>query len=264
MEERKIKVALCLAGQYRTFSNPVVQKSLQHFILNKYDCDTYISTWDDIGKSTNSTSGVQVESRSKIFKESITPYMENAVIEIENYQEWYTSISQELRELITSTAQHSGCIPQLYKKFRAFTLIPKEKEYDFVIMTRPDIFIFNELSLETLDNAGVIWNCNPVGTWAYYPNRIFDILYMGGKEDVEKLSQCYNHITELLEDPFHSGLHPLDCCKMLYTYAKAFCNLRVESTETLLGNIYRDNSSVQYNCTNSGVSIENFKYKLNL
>jgi len=264
MEKSKLKVAVCLAGQYRTFNNIVVQNSLQHFLFDKYDCDTYISTWDDAGKSINSISEADVVEKSQVTVEDILLHIPNAVVEIESYKEWYNLLPKNLTTLIGLATQHSGCIPQLYKKYKAFAQIPKEKHYDFVIMTRPDIFLFNEFYLEKIKNTGVIWNCNPKDTWAYFPNRIFDILYLGGKSEVEKLSQCYLHVEKLLDDPFQSGLHPLDCCKMLYNYAKTFCKLEVESTETLLGNVYRDSNSVEYNCTNSGVDFITLKSKLNL
>ena len=49
----EMKIALCLAGQYRTFDSDLVQKSLNHFVLNKYPCDVYVTTWKNRGISLN-------------------------------------------------------------------------------------------------------------------------------------------------------------------------------------------------------------------
>lgn len=257
-----MKVAVCLAGQYRTFDNPIVQRTLNHFLLEKYDCDVFVSTWDDTGRSVNNTQDTSSPNR-KVQESHILQYLPKAVVEVENYKEWYNSLPQQLRAYIDATTLHSGCVPQLYKKYKAVALIPKEAQYDVVIVTRPDLFYLEELPLSSIkETTGTIWNSNPVGTWAYYPNRIFDIMYMGVRESVDALSQCYFNIDKLLDDPHQTGLHSLDCCKMLYTFAKDFCNLQVQSTTTLIGNVYRDDSSVQYNCLNCGIDLEDYIRKI--
>jgi hypothetical protein len=260
-----MKIAVCLAGQYRTFDSDVVQKTIKYFLLDKYECDLYISTWENRGVSLNHGNIVSIKNESDTIKyEDINNYIHFENIEIENYSTWYSNLETNLKNLIHNSGLHSGTIPQLYKKYKAYSLIPKDKNYDFVIVTRPDIFIFDDFNIENLLEDNIVWNCNPQNTWAYYPNRIFDIMYMGKKDSIDLISNCYFNIQKLLDDPFNSNLSSLDCCKMLYIYAKKYCNLEVKSTKSLVSNIYRNNESLEYNLQNCNIDIENFKKTLKL
>lgn len=258
-----LKIAICLAGQYRTFDTEIVQRNLKHFLLDRYDCDIYISTWDDRGCSLNS--GSLINNALPIVESSITKYVTVKKVEIENYTDWFHQLPPQYQALIQTSGVHANCIPQLYKKYKVSKLISDDKEYDLVISTRPDLLFFDDLKLDNyLGSANTIWNCNPKDTWAYYPNRIFDILFLGSTSSIKKISECYYHIHELLDDPYNTGLGSLDCCKMLYTYAKKYCNLLVESTPTLVGNVYRDEQSLEYNLQNCNITLEQYKKHFNL
>jgi hypothetical protein len=259
------RVALCLAGQYRTFDSEVVQKTIKHFLLDKYDCDIYISTWKNRGVSLNHGDKVEYKNEFDTINENdITKYIDCRSIEIEDYNLWYSNLSDTFKYFISNSNLHNGTIPQLYKKYKSYSLIPKEQEYDFIIVTRPDIFIFNHFNIFDMIENNTIWNCNPEGTWAYYPNRIFDILYMGKRDSIDKISNCYFNVLELLDDPYNSNLSSLDCCKILYTYAKKYCGLEVKSTNNLLCNVYRDIDSLDYNLNNCNINSESFKQILKL
>ena len=42
-----MKIAVCLSGHVRTFE--LAQKSLRRNVLDKYDCDVFLSTWENMG-----------------------------------------------------------------------------------------------------------------------------------------------------------------------------------------------------------------------
>lgn len=259
------KIALCLAGQYRTFDSEIVQKTIKHFLLDKYDCDVYISTWKNKGVSLNHGNKINYSAELDIIKDlDISKYINCKEIEIEDYDLWYSNIDSVLKNLIDNGDLHTGTIPQLYKKYKVYSLIPKEKQYDLIIVTRPDIFILDDFEIENFVDPNIVWNCNPQNTWAYYPNRIFDIMYMGKRDSIDKISNCYFYVTQLLDDPFKSNLSALDCCKILYTYAKKYCNLQIESTKNLLCNVYRNQESLEYNLKNCNIDISEFKKTLKL
>jgi hypothetical protein len=257
------KIALCFGGEYRTFDNEIVQNSLKHFICNQNLCDIYISIWDHRGTSLNHGNPLKTEKETERIKEKhITDYFPNAVIEIENYEQWKNSLNKKHAQMMQENTLHKNCISQLYKKHKAHKLIPQNKEYDFVINTRPDLFYFQNFDFnEYVKQKNTIWNFNPENKWAYYPNRIFDILYMGQKESVEKMAECYFNIDNLLNDPYNSNLHKIDCCKMLYIHAKN-CKLEVKSTHDILANVYRDHSSIEYNLKNCNINEKDFLTKI--
>jgi hypothetical protein len=258
-----IKIAVCFAGQYRTFDDDVVQKTLKYYLIDKYECDFYFSTWDNRGVSIHG--GESVKKDDIITEYNIKSYLNECTIDIENFLEWESKLDILYKSLMINSGLHYGCIPQLYKKARVVSMIPTNKSYDFVIVTRPDNFIFGEFELNKLINTpSRIWNGNPMGKWPYYPNRIYDVMYMGDSNSIKLLSNAYNHISELLDDPYKSNLGRLDCCKMLYIYAKKYCNLDVRSTNSLITDVYRGGNSVEYYLKNTNRDVNEFKLRFNL
>jgi len=45
-----MKIAICISGHLRTFE--LTHQSLRRNVLDKYDCDVFISTWNNIGNTT--------------------------------------------------------------------------------------------------------------------------------------------------------------------------------------------------------------------
>jgi hypothetical protein len=259
----KLKIAICFAGQYRTFDEEIVQKTLKHYLLDRYDCDCYFSTWDNRGCSFHG--GDQSKTNDFISENDIKKYIPNCQVDVENYKSWLESISDDYKKFITFGGSHSGCVPQLYKKYKVVSMIPEDKFYDFVIVTRPDNFIFGDFHLENIFRTpDTIWNCNPVGKWPFYPNRIYDIMYMGNLSTIKSLSNSYFCMGNMLDDPYKSKLEALDCCKMLYIYAKKFCMFDVQSTDNLICDAYRGGNDIEYYLSHCNLSIENFKLKFNI
>ena len=236
-----MKIALCLSGQYRTFDSECVQVGLRHFILDKYDCDTYFSTWTDRGTSVNHGRPLDYKDKNEVItKDHVTKYIPNAVVEIEKYADWVSSLTENYKTLLNALngTIFSGVLPQLYKKYKSFQMI--NGQYDYVIVTRPDLLFWDDLNIENrINQTNIVWNINPQNSKAYYPNRIYDIFLMGHQRDMEKIVQCYFNIEHLTGDPFKSGLQAYDCCKMLYIFAKQFCGLEVGATDTFLSEAYR-------------------------
>lgn len=262
-----MKIALCFSGQYRTFDSVPVQNTLHYYLLNKYECDTYFSIWDDRGISLNhGTPLLYKDEKEIITKSHITNYIKSNVIEIEieNYKKWYENSTDEIKSIMSCSFLPNS-IPQLYKRHKVYELIPKNKTYDLVILTRPDLIYLEDLDIgEYIKYPNVVWNINPEGTFCYYPNRIFDILTMGRQSDMGKMSKCFFSIKCLLNDPLNSGLSPLDPCKMLNIYAKLHCGFDVKSTKKVMANIYRSSNCISYICKETKRSEEEFRKKHSL
>jgi hypothetical protein len=242
-----MNVAVCLSGQYRTFDNDIVQRTLHEFILNRYNCDVYMSLWSNRGVSLFHGNPIRYKSPDDtITKNDVIKYIPNTVVEIEDYNPWRSSLTQRMDTLINEGDICLNAPPQLYKRNKCFQLIPKEKKYDIVIMSRPDLFYIRNLELEDSTDDNTVWNLNPEG-WSHYPNRIYDIFYYGSMGTIEKMNTCYFEIESLLGDPHNSKLRKLDCCKMLYTHALNN-NIKADTTKYVIGDIYRNLESVRYVC----------------
>lgn len=63
----------------------------------------------------------------------------------------------------------------------------------------------------------------------------------------EKMADCYRHFETMTDDPHGSGLRMLDCCKILYIYAMRN-NIKVDTTPTVIGDIYRSDESISWVC----------------
>lgn len=268
-----MKIALCLAGQLRTFNSGIVIQSLRTFFLDRYDCDVYISTWDKRGVSYchgNVSEAERIKSDSLVTEQIIEGIIPGSSVEIENFNFWLDNLSSEYKEFYNSCSEHhKGCLPQLYKKNRVYQMIKDNSSviYDYIIVTRPDIFYWESLDIEYYSKIkNTIFNFNNRDSFCYYPNRIYDIFYMGDKKSIESISEAYNNILELRDDPYNSGLDTFDACKMLYIFAKKYNNLDVDTVSSIPGAIFRGDTEteIQYYANLTGFNIDAFKTQIKI
>ena len=108
-----MKIALCLTGQYRTFDSDIVQKSLNHFVLNKYPCDVYFTTWKHRGISLNHKNQIIYKDEfEEITPDHILKYIPNAIVDIEDYEGWKSNLDSKYVDLLNqlSSTLYSGMI----------------------------------------------------------------------------------------------------------------------------------------------------------
>jgi hypothetical protein len=248
-----VKVALLLAGQFRTCDNDVVKNSIKKFILECFDCDLYIETWSNRGVSFCHGNVDEIESKksSQLIDDSIIlETFGDCDFHIENYSDWCDGLNDQYKMMLQKSAPlHLGCLVQLYKKKIGIErIIKSNKKYDYVIVTRPDVFYWEKIPLEEYqDDSETVYNINLPGSYLFYPNRIYDIFYMSTFKNVVKMSEAYDEIPNLLGDPYRSNLNAYDCCKMLYIHAMNN-NLKVDSLRSIPGDIFRGNpeSTIDY------------------
>jgi hypothetical protein len=239
-----MKVALCLAGEYRTFDTELVQHSLLNLLIKRYDCDVFISTWDRRGVSYSHGHVFEKTQRFKddiITENSLYNKLEIKSFEIENFESWKNNLPAAHQQFMQMCGvHHRGCLPQLYKKQRVVELTKNTNEkYDYIIVTRPDIFLWDKIILDNFKTQKTIYTFNLQNSLSFHPSRVYDIFYMGETEAVTMLAKAYENILHLLDDPFNSGLQSVDCCKMLYVHAKKFCNLNVNTVDSIAGEVFR-------------------------
>lgn len=221
-----MKVALCISGQLRTFDNENVIKSLKEHVLNHYDCDIFLSVWDDRGISQYTEKNDASNSYNLIKSDNILPmdilsyYPMAKQIQVTNFKLWLDSISEELRTKfnteITTWGQTLTAIPQLYKIWECNQMKSDYEQlngfkYDIVIRSRPDLMFVSKLNLI---NDGIIYHMNtPKFFWS---NRIYDIFFYSNSENMDKMASSWLRINDLFNHPFQNGLDYRDACRLLY------------------------------------------------
>ena len=105
--------------------------------------------------------------------------------------------------------------------------------YDVVVRCRPD-FIF-QIDVNPIVEPNKIYHIN--SGIAYYSNRVYDVLFYGDSESMDKLTSSYKYFEELVYNSFSNGLDQRDCCRIL----KVCCvkeNLEVIDGP-ILGDVWR-------------------------
>lgn len=177
-----MKIALLMGGEYRTFDDSFrnwLDRCLTHF-----GYDLFLSTWS----KTNAVS----DKFGDIIPSEVT--QDRVQQTMGDKSPYFLNIEEEIKFFIRPNKQ-------LYHWHRLLTnLINVKDQYDFVILTRPDVFIFNE----NLDIVNFIKTCDK--TKLYGPNRITlntpDNYHMFSVHDIYFMGSPNNIIDSLLPIPY--------------------------------------------------------------
>ena len=154
------KIAIQLFGHLRSF-----RKTFENFHHNViipiqkegYEIDIFIHTWDETDTSSKSWHNVEGDDRGRSITEDDRLFIEEyykpkkLLIEPQLKIEEDFIITERLLEL---PRQYSTIINSSYTKFKVNELRQKEEkensiEYDYVLMTRPDVSFENEFSIQS-------------------------------------------------------------------------------------------------------------------
>ena len=260
---KAIKVAILICGEMRNYNNPELIKRNNQFLFTKYNCDIFISTWENKGYSPyHGSVDTKNYSSDKISDDIINNYNNVKNINIENYESWFSNLPDEYKEIYNlglncgNKIVNATVFPQLYKIWDANRMkVLYENEhnfkYDIVIRFRPDMCLVEEIPNKYLNefiklesnNNNKIWTSNP--TKIFYPNRIYDIFYYGNSDCMNTIAESWINILKYIKDPFDNGLPKVDSCRVLYV-AALLNNLNVIDISRCIGDIYRDESIQEY------------------
>tara|TARA_A100001015_G_scaffold311248_1_gene414137 strand:+ start:2105 stop:2986 length:882 start_codon:yes stop_codon:yes gene_type:complete len=277
-----VKIALLLCGQTRTFLDKRVL-NLQNRFIEFYNLDVFVSTWKNSGVSVydlfinNST-----EQDDKEISKSDYDHLQNLKsININSFEDFVkNSKDSETKERMkiylktlkkgTSTYnphRFATSYPQLYTMFDANKLKNNyEKDrgftYDVVIKSRPDFVFYDKIDkhFENIKNSVKSINSKPD---YYFPNRIFDVMFISNSHNMTKLTNSYLYFEKLiklnlyekfkfnygnkiesilakynLNFEFLKGLEDYDCNRILYKNARNH-NLIVEDIDKVLGELIK-------------------------
>jgi hypothetical protein len=248
----KMKVALCLSGEFRFFENDYIKKGMGNF-LSVLEPDLFISTWSHIGKSMNHQITNKTENKdNQDFIENYiyTNFKNIKKFELESFDFWLSSLGKNKKKIIddiTLDYRTINSLPQLYK-IEKCNLLKKEFElennfkYDVVIRSRFDNLFVDELDLSFVGKSN-IYNINLGGN--FYPNRVYDIMFYGDSISMDIISETYSNIGNLIDDNFSNGLCKRDTCRLLFLQSIKN-NLNVFSTNNRPCDVYRGTTFEEY------------------
>ena len=150
-----MKVAVCYSGHLRTIKD--CYNSHARFLLEKFNPDVYLHSWDNIEATTNSWHSLHMTNR--IVDDKMLSFIEHNLAPKDILIEKQIDFNLQGNQSGASISLN-GLKNMTYSMFSAFMLSQKNNiEYDFIIKIRPDLLlktdfinIYSEHSLQMFGN----------------------------------------------------------------------------------------------------------------
>lgn len=185
-----MKILLLITGQIRE-DYVKTYESLNDEILSKYDCDIYMSVWDN---DPNLNECIKLYNPKKVKIDIFNNVKEDIQYQSNNYH------------LVTPETNVENVLYMWYKIKNCFDLIDDNSKYDVILKTRFDLQIKDLIDLKTLDKNYLYV---PFG-WDHRQG-VNDLMSFGSYDIMKKycstydmiyshyLSGCYFHPETLLK-----------------------------------------------------------------
>lgn len=141
-----MRIALLLSGLTR--SARLCFPNLQKYLLSKHDVDIYIHTWDVSNVSLNGETH-----ENEIEKSELLNLFNPKKIVVENYFDKRDSLNQKYLNYPKTEGTYDRSISMFYKIEECFNLV--EGEYDFIIRSRMDLLLNEEINFSSLDETSI-------------------------------------------------------------------------------------------------------------
>lgn len=239
-----MRIALCISGQMRNYTEAIVQDTLREFIIEPLKPDIFLTTWDKKGLSHQLSEAKYTNDEVEV-TEIVSTYPPLTDVSVISFDCWLNLIDHNLAEdfktKITSWGQPLSAIPQLYQiwycnQLRLQKQLKEGFVYDVVIRIRPDSFFLAPLPEHTLISTNTIYHLN-TGRF-FWANRVYDIFFYGNNESMNKIADAWINIREHQQNPFNNGLDPWDACRLLFLQTQK-TGLNVVSLDRHIGDVYR-------------------------
>lgn len=204
-----IKIAVQIFGHLRTFEKCAA--SLKQNLLNLYDCDVFMHTWDETEHSTQThhknKSKVKKVDAELVKKLESFYSLKSIKVEHQNVQDLGNISCQckqnsEISVFGLSCMYHSqNEVNNLRRQYQ------KEQgtQYDYVIFVRPDVFLNKPFILEKLDNELMLMQKSKecikfaahgryLKDFALVSDRATDILFVTSQNTADKICEILQHI----------------------------------------------------------------------
>lgn len=204
----KFKIAVQLFGHLRTYKE--CYQSLKEHLLDKYDCDVFMHTWDTIDHSTQTWHSIHMEN-----KNDNTSQLRSELEEIYNLKKIKIE-HQEPKDtgLITAIASKIS-VYGMQCMFHSMTVVNSLREdyqqetgtqYDFVITLRPDLLLSEDFNIEyylermsedEIGKAFFTYFFPMIGIWNDYKKIGASDIFYFAKPDI--ITNIFKHIETVVE-----------------------------------------------------------------
>ncbi len=259
------KIAVLIVGELRNFDNIRVIENNNKFLFDKYNCDVFVSTWNNRGFSfAHGFYNDKKYATDKITEEDIRDVYNNIKgINIENHDIWSCNLDKDMKDLYIKGFYNNFCtklcpatvFPQLYKLWDANRLKCEYEEkynfkYDIVIKFRGDMCLIEDipnldpyLSISNEKGNNKLYHLNPPNI--YEGERIYDIYFHGNSKVMDIIADSWINIIDLINHPYDNKLADINTCRVLYIQA-LMNNIEVIDIPRAIGDIYRDENFDDY------------------
>ncbi len=247
-----MKIAVLLFGHLRTFE--YCAPYLKANLLDKYDCDVFMHTWDELDSHTKSwdnkhdIEGVLTD----YHKQLINDFYHPKAIKIE-HQKLKSEII--IKSKVDNKSGSLNGMRYMFHSMNEVNNLRKKYEtetgtkYDIVIVTRPDVALFNPLEIQkTLSEAKLMnLDLNKCRFFAglygdantnvrLIISRVSDILFFGKPNVIDKyiqvncnISKAYaekhflNIVSVYTSNEINAGIIPVEIC---FAYSSDWENVK--------------------------------------
>jgi hypothetical protein len=149
MINKKYKIAVQLFGNLRTFKK--CSPNLHKYLLDNYDCDIFMHTWDTLDHSTKTWHNYQIKDKNINIEKEVKKYypmMKSLKVETQKPVDMGTFkvVNREMSVFGMHSMYHSmseaNLLRQKYEK-------DNNIKYDFVLMIRPDILLQKKFEIDS-------------------------------------------------------------------------------------------------------------------
>ncbi len=253
---KKLRAAICISGQLRTYKQCF--DNLKRNIIDKFDSDVFIQTWDEVGASHKESHDKKEMVNGEILMKMYNPKKLIIEKQPENASDvlFGKKVPNSLKEI--QPIHYRSALSMFYQIYSCNDLaIQYAKDnhinYDIVIRVRPDSMFLEPIPSYLLKQ--VISSKNIVFFADYAIRRryqVCDKFAFGDIEGMKKYSNVWNEIEEHWKDPIgNNPPHTHKVGERLLKYHVTKCSdLRCVPMYMRMYNLRVDGTKVNYNGLN--------------
>lgn len=192
-----MKIAVCLSGHMRKFNATFATLNVN--LLQRYDCDTFIHTWDKMGYGSNYKMDATLDDTSRYFNQIETEYKpKKIVVEESSFVEDLKEQGNRYAPHLKNEPKHVGHMASMFYKIFACNELRKSyqletgTQYDWVIRCRSDLIFHAPVVLPLDKIPGRAYLCKQQS----HPGWLNDQFAIALPEDMDLYSSFFFHMEE--------------------------------------------------------------------
>lgn len=146
----KFKIAIQLFGHLRTYEE--CSENLKNYLLDLYDCDVFMHTWDTLDHSTKTWHSFKVKSSVKVneIRDNLIKLynLKDLKIETQNFYPDMGTFRAIDSEISVSGIKYMFYSMRTVNELREKYQVEHNIKYDFVLTLRPDVYLKEKFEIE--------------------------------------------------------------------------------------------------------------------